>query len=164
MLFRIEALDVSVVKAVSLRSRGIFNVQKFWAAISAKRESLGLNWKQVAEQTGVSASTLSRMPENRPDIDSAAALVVWLDADLKSFCEVTSSPPPGNHLNKILQILEQDPNLTAHEADMISACLLAMYRVSYRDSSTTISAGNDNSSPDYRDRKAEEDPRDPHEN
>ena len=45
-----------------MANRG-FDLGKFHAALNAQREAKGLNWKEVAEESGVSASTLTRMSQ-----------------------------------------------------------------------------------------------------
>src|SRR4029077_16945537 len=64
--------------------KGVFDAEGFYKALDDQRESKGMTWKQVAEESDVSASTLTRMAQGRrPDIDSMAALLKWsgLSAD-----------------------------------------------------------------------------------
>jgi transcriptional regulator with XRE-family HTH domain len=50
--------------------------------LDQKRRERGLDWKQVAAATGVSASTFSRLADGkRPDADALVTLLVWLDLD-----------------------------------------------------------------------------------
>jgi transcriptional regulator with XRE-family HTH domain len=50
--------------------------------LDQKRRERGLDWKQVAAATGVSASTFSRLADDkRPDADALVTLLVWLDLD-----------------------------------------------------------------------------------
>ncbi|NED75336.1 helix-turn-helix transcriptional regulator [Streptomyces sp. SID9944] len=50
--------------------------------LDARRRERGLTWRQLAENTGVSPSTFSRMTDgNRPDADALVTLLVWLDLD-----------------------------------------------------------------------------------
>ena len=52
------------------QKHGRFDSQGFYDALDATRRSRNLNWKQVAAQSGVSASTLTRMAQGRrPDVD-----------------------------------------------------------------------------------------------
>jgi transcriptional regulator with XRE-family HTH domain len=55
-----------------------FDNEGFFAALDAHRLAKRLTWKQVAEQSEVSASTLTRMAQGkRPDVDGLAALLKW---------------------------------------------------------------------------------------
>ncbi|MFL6096003.1 MAG: helix-turn-helix domain-containing protein [Blastococcus sp.] len=50
--------------------------------LDQRRRERGLDWKQVAAATGVSASTFSRLADGkRPDADALVTLLVWLDLD-----------------------------------------------------------------------------------
>ncbi len=54
---------------------GWFDSDAFYAALDGVRRARDLNWKEVAAQSGVSASTLTRMAQGkRPDVDGLAAL------------------------------------------------------------------------------------------
>ena len=57
---------------------GRFENESFFRALDTTRQSRRLNWREVATESGVSASTLTRMAQGkRPDVDSLAALVTW---------------------------------------------------------------------------------------
>lgn len=61
-----------------------FDVGSFWTALDSRRQRHGLTWKEVAAETGVAASTLTRIGQGkRPDIDNAVALATWLDLGLE---------------------------------------------------------------------------------
>ena len=58
--------------------KGIFDAEGFFDALDEVRDSKGLTWKEVADESEVSASTLTRMAQGkRPDVDSLAALLKW---------------------------------------------------------------------------------------
>ena len=66
--------------------KGSFDNEKFYAALDASRVARGLTWKQVATESGVSASTLTRMAQGkRPDVDGLAALLGWSGLRADSF-------------------------------------------------------------------------------
>ena len=49
-----------------------FDVEALHAALEGERIARGLDWKDVSAQSGVSASTLSRLAQGkRPDVDSS---------------------------------------------------------------------------------------------
>src|SRR5215470_2721031 len=63
-----------------------FDAAAFSAALDGVRETRKLNWKQVAAQSKVSASTLTRMAQGRrPDVDSLAKLLAWSGLKAESF-------------------------------------------------------------------------------
>ena len=88
-----------------------------------------MNWKQVAEATAVSASTLSRMTQDkRPDASSLAALAAWAGLNPAEFItnmEPATSPEP---LAVISQQLRRDPNLTGEGAAALDELIKAAYR------------------------------------
>ncbi len=44
--------------------KGQFDAEAFYAALDSQRQSRRMTWKQVAEESGISASTLTRMAQN----------------------------------------------------------------------------------------------------
>src|SRR5213078_1595384 len=55
-----------------------FDTEAFFAALDVVRQNRGKTWKEVAGESGVSASTLTRMAQGkRPDVDGLAALLAW---------------------------------------------------------------------------------------
>ena len=112
-------------------SRSEFNVELFYRSLESARAAKGLNWKQVAELSGVSASTLSRLAQGkRPDVDSLAALLSWTGLSGDAF--VTNRPKHSGPepLSQITSVLYADESLPAdgREAmiDMITAAYLRL--------------------------------------
>ena len=69
-----------------------FDPSSFFKALDATVLARGLRWKDVSAQTGVSASTLSRMAQGRgPDAASMAVLSAWAELNPADF---TSFPKP----------------------------------------------------------------------
>jgi transcriptional regulator with XRE-family HTH domain len=61
-----------------MEGKGWFDSEAFYEALDAVRQVKNLNWKQVAAESGVSASTLTRMAQGRrPDVNGLAALSAW---------------------------------------------------------------------------------------
>lgn len=106
-----------------------FNVESFYAALDSQRQSKKLTWKQVAEKSGVSASTLTRMAQGRrPDVDSLAALLDWSGLKAEHFVQggketQTESDP----LAQITAYLRADSHLTPEGAAAIEAIVKAAY-------------------------------------
>src|SRR6266446_9931724 len=61
------------------------NTSELGGAVRRRREQQGLSLRNVAEQTGVSASTLSRIENGtgKPDADNIARLAAWLDMPIE---------------------------------------------------------------------------------
>jgi transcriptional regulator with XRE-family HTH domain len=63
------------------QNKGLVNTVELGRAIRRKREELGLSLRDVANETQVSASTLSRIENGtgKPDADNIARLTNWLE-------------------------------------------------------------------------------------
>ena len=69
-----------------------FDSGAFFAALDAERQARQCTWKQVAEECGISASTLSRMSQGRhPDVNGLAALAAWSGLDMDRFVRSAAS-------------------------------------------------------------------------
>ena len=68
-----------------------FDGKALYAALDTKRKSRGLSWREVADEMGVSAATISRTREGgRMEVDGMLAMVAWLDAPVERFVRDTS--------------------------------------------------------------------------
>jgi len=67
------------------QSKSLVNTVELGRAIRRKREELGLSLRDVADETGVSASTLSRIENGtgKPDADNIARLTGWLQMPME---------------------------------------------------------------------------------
>lgn len=62
------------------------DIAAFHAALDAHRTTRGLSWRDVAGETGLSASTLTRMAGGqKPCLDGAVTLTRWLGVPLEAF-------------------------------------------------------------------------------
>ena len=64
--------------------KNLVNTSELGRAVKRRREEQGLSLRDVADQTGVSASTLSRIENGtgKPDAENIARLTAWLDMPL----------------------------------------------------------------------------------
>ena len=63
-----------------------FDSMALYRAVDERRVSLGMSWKQVAADVGVSVSTLTRTRlGGRMEVDGALAMVSWLGRTVESF-------------------------------------------------------------------------------
>lgn len=107
---------------------GWFDAAAFYSALDAARQGRRLNWKQVAAQSGVSASTLTRMAQGkRPDVDGLAALASWSGLSADDFVRAESHRPEPDSLAKIATYLRSDRNLTPEAATALDELIKATY-------------------------------------
>jgi len=90
-----------------------FNLEAFYAALDTERLARRKNWKQVAEESNVPASTLSRMSQGkRPDVDGLAKLLAWSNLKAENFIEREISGTKATSLSAITALLRADPKLS----------------------------------------------------
>jgi transcriptional regulator with XRE-family HTH domain len=108
---------------------GYFDAEAFYAALDAQRLAQRVSWRQVAEQSGVSASSLTRMAQGRrPDVDSLAALTTWSGLSSQDFVrENLPHPVRAEALAMISSHLKADPNLTREGATALDELIKATY-------------------------------------
>lgn len=105
-----------------------FDNEAFVAALDATRVARHLTWKQVADQTGVSASTLTRMAQGKhPDVDGLAALLAWSGLETNDFVTTRLARRPSESLAKVATYFRRDPNLTRESAIALEELVKATY-------------------------------------
>jgi transcriptional regulator with XRE-family HTH domain len=122
-------------------SKSLVNTVELGRAIRRKREELGLSLRDVADETGVSASTLSRIENGtgKPDADNIARLTGWLNMPMErvmsgratSDGSAAAAPVvyfPQEAMPDIVEAhLRADRNLTPETAKALSE----LFRVAY---------------------------------
>jgi len=113
----------------------LFDFEGFYRALNATREARNLNWKQVADEASVGASTLARMGQNRrPDADGLASLSAWAGLNPADFVQYAAKAQQAEPLAQISQTLSQDPKLKPEDAAAIEDIVRAAYaRLQRRD-------------------------------
>jgi transcriptional regulator with XRE-family HTH domain len=111
-------------------SAGKFEGEAFFTALDAERQSRGLTWKKVAEQSKVPASTLTRMSQGRrPDVDSLASLCAWSGLSVENFTRNDGGKRPmASALAQITTLLRADPNLSQDGVQALEAIIKAAYQ------------------------------------
>ena len=107
-----------------------FDVAALHAALDSQRRSRRLTWKDVAAESDVSASTLTRLSQGRqPDVNSLAALTSWLGMSADHFMRGERIEQFGgaSPLAQISSILHQDPNLNPEGSTAIEELIRATY-------------------------------------
>jgi transcriptional regulator with XRE-family HTH domain len=108
--------------------RGWFDSDGFHAALDGVRRDRNLNWKKVAAQSGVAASTLTRMAQGkRPDVDGLAALCAWSGLDADDFVRSDEEKPQVETLAMISTYLRSDRNLSPESATALDEMVKAIY-------------------------------------
>jgi transcriptional regulator with XRE-family HTH domain len=104
-----------------------FDARGFYQALDTTRAARRLNWKQVAEKSGISASTLTRIAQGkRPDVDSMAALVAWSGLSADEFVGGQKQRPEA--LSQITSLLSADARLTIESRDAMIGMVTAAYQ------------------------------------
>ena len=103
-----------------------FDAEGFYRTLSTTVALRKFSWKEVARETGVSQSTLSRMATGRqPDAGSLASLSAWAGLNPSEF--VTGIHNRNEPLAVVGKLLREDPNLDAQGADALEAIIRAAY-------------------------------------
>ena len=122
--------------------KSLVNTVELGRAIRRKREEAGLSLRDVATETQVSASTLSRIENGtgKPDADNIARLTAWLDMPMERIMSGRTQDSDGNDAAKAVVYfpheatpdiveahLRADRNLSAETAKALSE----LFRVAY---------------------------------
>jgi transcriptional regulator with XRE-family HTH domain len=128
------------------RSRTLVNTEELGRAISRRRQELSLSLRDVADKTGVSASTLSRIENGtgKPDADNIARLTAWLDMPMERVLSGRHADKdtataviyyPHESTPEIVEAhLRADQNLTPETASALSE----LFRVAYTQFSRSV--------------------------
>lgn len=104
-----------------------FDSDAFFAALNAARLSRQKTWKDVAEETGVNASTLTRMSQGaKPDVNGLAALLAWSSLKAEAFIR-GATRQKAEPLAEITALLRADPNLSKSNAKLIEDIVVTTY-------------------------------------
>lgn len=106
-----------------------FDAVGFFRALESTMVARGKNWKQVAAETSVSASTLARMAQDRlPDAPSLAALSAWAGLNPAEFVLGNDAQRKRETLAEITRALHADENLSGDEAQALDEIIRTAYR------------------------------------
>jgi len=124
---------------VARSTKTLVNTEELGGAIRRRRQELGLSLRDVADKTGVSASTLSRIENGtgKPDADNIARLTSWLNMPMERVLsgrhpDSDEAPAviyyPHESTPEIVEAhLRADRNLTPETANALSE----LFRVAY---------------------------------
>ncbi len=123
---------------MGFKNESLISTAELGRAIKRRREELKLSLRDVADVTGVSASTLSRIENGtgRPDADNIARLTQWLDMPVDRLMKKHSADNvepviyyPHEATPEIVEAhLRADKKLTPETANALSE----LFRVAYQ--------------------------------
>jgi transcriptional regulator with XRE-family HTH domain len=124
---------------MSRPAKALVNTEELGRAIRRRREELGLSLRDVASETAVSASTLSRIENGtgKPDADNIARLTTWLNVPME---RILSGRPSQAESSKAVVYYPQEPTPEIVEAHLradrnltpqTAAALSELFRVAY---------------------------------
>jgi transcriptional regulator with XRE-family HTH domain len=68
-----------------------FDATALYRALDRKRRERGLNWAEVAEEIGISRSTITKTQSGgRMEVDGMIAMVAWLGVSVETFVRETN--------------------------------------------------------------------------
>ena len=90
-----------------------FNQEAFFAALDTERLARRKTWKQIAEESNVPASSLSRMGQGKkPDVETFAKLLNWSNLKAEVFIDNPANKDRPTSLSTITSLLRADPKLS----------------------------------------------------
>jgi len=121
------------------------NTSELGDAMRRRREQQGMSLRDVAEETGVSASTLSRIENGtgKPDADNIARLAAWLDMPIERVLHhgprSASDPKPVVYYphESTPEIVEAHLRADRHLTPETAKALSELFRVAYTQFSHT---------------------------
>ncbi len=121
------------------------NTAELGGAVRRRREQQGLSLRDVADETGVSASTLSRIENGtgKPDADNIARLAGWLDMPIERVMHrghgSASDPKPVVYYphESTPEIVEAHLRADRHLSPETAKALSELFRVAYTQFSQT---------------------------
>jgi len=125
------------------------NTAELGSAIRRRREEQGMSLRDLADETGVSASTLSRIENGtgKPDADNIARLAAWLDMPIERVMHhgnrTPSDPKPVVYYphESTPEIVEAHLRADKHLTPQTAKALSELFRVAYAQFSDSQSKG-----------------------
>lgn len=123
----------------------LVNTEELGRAVKRRRDELSLSLRDLANETGISASTLSRIENGtgKPDADNIARLTGWLDMPME---RILGQRQPDTAENNPVVYFAREPTPEIVEAHLradrnltpeTAAALSELFRVAYAQFSRT---------------------------
>ena len=121
-------------------AKTLVNTAELGRAINRRRRELGMSLRDVADKTGVSASTLSRIENGtgKPDADNIARLTLWLEVPME---RILGHPSDESNAEKAVVYYPHESTPEIVEAHLradrtltpeTAAALSELFRVAYK--------------------------------
>ena len=112
-----------------------FDAEAYYSALAQIVRAQKISWRQVARETGITPSTLTRMAQGRrPDAASLAVLSAWAGLNPADFvggphctAETTKQHSSRDPLHAISGVLRSDPNLPPEAARALEDIIHVAY-------------------------------------
>jgi transcriptional regulator with XRE-family HTH domain len=87
---------------------GLIDTDLLYRTLDARRQTDGKSWRQVAEDTGLSASGFSRLASGRPpSLDAYIELCRWLGMPMETFSTRRARKVNGSLLAELTTLLNR---------------------------------------------------------
>ena len=86
---------------------GLIDTDLLYRTLDAHRQARGLSWRDVAAETGLSPSTLSRLPAHRPSLNGYVAMCRWLGMPLETFAGERARAANGQLESEFVMLLDR---------------------------------------------------------
>lgn len=104
-----------------------FDSEAFFDSLNAERLSRTMTWKEVAEEAGIAASTLTRMGDGKnPDVNGLAALLSWSGLKAEAFI-LEPAKDNSESLSQAVALLRAVPDLSRPQLDVLVNIVQATY-------------------------------------
>jgi transcriptional regulator with XRE-family HTH domain len=106
------------------------DVDALYAALNAKRQATGLSWRSLAHELEIAPSTFTRMARGRrPDVDTFAGLLRWLDMPVEAFLQQSGAGTEAESepIVKIGTYLRMDKNLSPKSVAALERLITVAY-------------------------------------
>lgn len=111
-----------------------FDVEGFYRALDATRQSRQLTWRSMAREAGISPSTLTRMAQGKkPDVDSLAKLTVWSGLRTEEFVWSDKPKAEAESIAMISTLLRSDKHLSEESSAALDELIKLAYHRLRRD-------------------------------
>lgn len=114
------------------------NVDALYGALEAKKRSTQLkSWRELARDLDITPSTFTRLAQgNRPDVDTFATLLRWLDMPANAFMTPHSSDaePEPDALLAITSHLRARRDMNPQQREDLENVIAAAYHSIIKDS------------------------------
>lgn len=111
----------------------VLDVDRLTAALDARRQAESLSWRDLAKQTGVQPSTLTRMHQGRyPDVTTFISLVKWLGQPAEEFYLPKGQAGAVRKANPVAEattLLRGDKNLSSESLKALEEIVKAAYKL-----------------------------------